>query len=92
MMPINQNLEGMAAVWAVVVFGPVKPFYAYVIAGSREEAIQETKNQYPTQIVSEWAERDSEIEQESKFLVEEALEQACHDASVAVAKRKNGNL
>jgi hypothetical protein len=91
-MPLNQNEEGMAPVWAVLVYGPLAPFYVYVVAGSREQAVQEAQKQYPTQIVAEWAERDVEMEQESKLLVEEALEQACYDAMVAVAKRKNGRL
>lgn len=88
---MNQNEKGMGPVWSVLVYGPLAPFYVYVVADNQQEAVVEAARLYPIQHVS-WAERDVEMEIESRQLVEEALERAAYDAMVTVAKRKNGRL
>ena len=88
----DQNEQGMTFVWAVLVFGPFAPFYEYVAADSKEEAIQLVERMYPTQQISSWVDRDVEMEQESREIVEHALEEAAYDAMLAVSKRKNGRI
>lgn len=88
----NQNEKGMTLVWSIIIFGPRAPFVEYVLADSREEAVVEAQKLHPTQVVSEWADRDIEMEAESREIVLNALEEAAYDAYQAVSKRKNGRI
>lgn len=89
---MNQNEKGMTFVWSVLVFGPTAPFYIYVTADTAEEARQVAQRQYPVNVISEWIERDLEMESDSRELVENCLLEASYDAMVQVAKRRNGRI
>jgi hypothetical protein len=88
----NKNEKGMTFVWSVLVFGPLCPFYAHTVADSPQEAKSSIQDLYPLHVVTDWIERDLEMETNSRQLVENALLEAAYDSMVAASKRKNGRL